>query len=219
MLLDMSSDGSVIMATQGHCTESKPTRIELSADRGNSWKSAGVDVRQVLRVSARDRGNVWFVGAGADCTPAMHEAKDLAVSRPAGGNDGVWYLSTDAASTTVKAPEGPVDSGCVPIGLEPIDAQAAYILCADGVVRTTPDGGHSWQTRSTVVGAASISFADAKSGFALAPTGRVPGGRPGHHRQRGDLDTASLLEGRSSPGHYRGRRTDAGLDRRPDAEQ
>lgn len=174
VLLDMSSDGSVIRAATGDCRGSKPTRIELSADWGNSWKSAGVDVRQVLRVSAREGGNVWFVGAGADCTPAMHEAKDLAVSRPAGGNDGVWYLSTDAASTTVKAPEGPVDSGCVPIGLEPIDAKAAYILCADGAIRVTEDGGRSWQTRSTVVGAASISFADAKSGFALAPTAECP---------------------------------------------
>jgi len=174
VLLDMSSDGSVIRAARGDCRGSKPATLELSADWGKSWKPAGVDVRQVLRVSAREGGNVWFVGAGADCTPAMHEAKDLAVSRPAGGNDGVWYLSTDAASTTVKAPDVPVDSGCVPIGLEPIDAQAAYILCANGAIRVTEDGGRSWQTRSTVVGAASISFTDAKSGFALAPTSECP---------------------------------------------
>lgn len=174
MLLDMSSDGSVIRAAAGDCKGSKPSTVELSTDWGKSWKSAGVDVRQVLRVSARKDGNVWFVGAGADCTPAMHEAKDLAVSRPAGGNDGVWYLSTDAASTTVKAPDVPVDSGCVPIGLEPIDAQAAYILCANRAIRVTEDGGRSWQTRSTVVGAASISFTDAKSGFALAPTSECP---------------------------------------------
>ncbi len=104
----------------------------------------------------------------------MHEAKDHAVSRPSGGDDGVWCLSTDAASTTVKAPGGPVDSGCVPIGLEPIDAQAAYLLSADGVLRATKDGGQSLQTRSTVVGAASISFTDAKSGFALAPPFECP---------------------------------------------
>ncbi|MGI8415388.1 MAG: WD40/YVTN/BNR-like repeat-containing protein [Nakamurella sp.] len=113
-------------------------------------------------------------GAGADCTPAIHEAKDFADSRPAGGNDGVWILSTDAASTTIKAPDVPVDCGWFPIGLQPIDAKAAYILCAAGAIRVTEDGGRSWQTRSTVIGAASISFADAKSGFALAPTAECP---------------------------------------------
>lgn len=180
MLLDMSSDGSVIRAAPGDCRGSKPTPNELSADWGNSWKPASVDVRQVLRVSARRDGNVWFVGAGADCTPAMHEAKDPAVSRPSGGDDGVWYLSTDAASTTVKAPGGPVDSGCVPIGPEPIDARAAYLLSADGVLRATKDGGHSWadQIDGRWRGLHQLHRREVR--VCPGATVRVPRDRPGH---------------------------------------
>ncbi len=98
----------------------------------------------------------------------MHEVSSLATSTPIGGNDGTWYLATRASSTTVKAPAGPIDAGCIPIGISPIDARAAFIVCTDGRIRATADAGASWQTRSTVVGGVSISFADQSSGFLLA---------------------------------------------------
>lgn len=168
LLLSMSSDGTVLRATVGDCKAGKPAIVELSTDRGQSFKSVGGDVRQVLRVTARMGGNVWFVATGQDCAPKMHQAANFAVAMPIGGNDGTWYPATGASSTTVNAPGGPVDAGCIPIGMSPIDAKAPFILCTDGRIRATTNAGASWQTRSTVVGGVSISFTDKSSGFLLA---------------------------------------------------
>lgn len=169
MLLDMSSDGSAIRAVVGDCKGPKPAAVEVSTDAGRSWKAVGGEVRQVLRVAARKGGDIWFVGAGADCVPAMHEGADLAASRAIGGKDGTWYLSPGAAGTAVKAPGGPVEAGCTVVSLAAIDARMAYLLCADGTIRVTEDAGAGWRNKSTLAGAVSISFTDAQHGFALAP--------------------------------------------------
>ncbi len=179
MLLDMSSDGSAIRATVGDCTGSKSSTVEVSGDAGASWKPVGGQVRQVLRVTARRGGDIWFVATGSDCEPAMHEAKNFAAAAPTGGNDGTWYLSpggAGAAGNAVKAPGGPVDTGCAPLNLSPIDAKVAYLLCANGAVRATQDGGAGWQSRSTLIGAVSISFLDADNGVALASQRDCPAG-------------------------------------------
>lgn len=183
VLLDLSSDGAAIRATAGDCTSSTAATVEVSEDGGVSWRQVAGDVRRVLRVIARQQGEVWFVGAGpgagagpqtgagtGDCVAARYDAPGFTPATV----DGVWYLPTDPAGTVLSSPAGPVDTGCVPIALAAADTRTAHVLCSNGALRITQDTGASWRTVSRVPGAVAISFQDVASGYLLAATKDCP---------------------------------------------
>lgn len=170
ILLDMSSDGSVIRALRGECPADSPARVEVSDDGGSSWHTVETDSTAILRVGAQ-RDGLWYVGTDSGCDPIEQDTDDGGATWTTGGTSGAWYLDADPDATTLQGPNAQSDVGCVPVALSGVSLHDAAVACADGTVRVTDDAGASWSTASTVPGVAGISFVSADSGVALAPRG------------------------------------------------
>lgn len=174
VLLDMSSDGLVVRAAVGDCHGAGDTAVEVSKDNGLTWTKAGDGLRMVLRVSARTKGDVWYIGAGSDCALTGRESLNSGETWGPGVTDGTWYLSPDPTAQTVQGANGTSEVGCTPRALAAVSTDLGYVLCQDGAVRASSDRGATWATRSSLSGAVAVSFTGEKDGYALAPSGDCP---------------------------------------------
>jgi hypothetical protein len=171
LMLDMSSDGSVIRAIRGSCPSSTPATLQVSGDGGRTWSTVDTDSPVILRIGALRGGKLWYIGTDTGCQPQEQDTTDGGTIWKPGSTAGSWYLDTNAAVHVVHGPHQSSDAGCVPLALSGVDATSAVLACTDGDVRTTSDGGDTWSVRSTVAGVVAISFINASHGFALAATG------------------------------------------------
>jgi hypothetical protein len=76
------------------------------------------------------------------------------------GTDGVWHLQGPGQADSVHAPQGDVPSPCAPgstIDLQ-VGLASSAVLCADGRVFTTGDGGITWQLAGQQPGARAIAY-------------------------------------------------------------
>ena len=170
VMLDMSSDGYVIRATRGDCSRGIPGTVEISRDLGRRWSTVDSGAAAVLRVGARRGGALWYVDAAQGCRPAEEDSTDGGATWTSGSTDGTWFLDADSGSTSVHAPTGMSDIGCVPVALAGIDLNHAVAACTTGDVRTTDDSGKTWHPASQLPGVVAISFLNAAHGYALAAT-------------------------------------------------
>ena len=168
-LLSIGTDGTILRATSGNCRTDKTGEVEVSTDGGASFRTVYADVPQVLRVVAVSRSDLWFVGTNDACQPSVERSGDLGTSWVhSPGTIGAYHLSAAEDPSLLHAPEGPVTVGCTPVSVAPLDADVAFVGCADGTVRRTLDRGQTWGPRGRVNGLVSLTFRDGKTGFALA---------------------------------------------------
>ena len=79
-----------------------------------------------------------------------------------------WYLTPDPAQEAVLTPGGQHSTPCVPLNVSPVDASVARLLCDDGTMTGTSDGGATWVPLGRLDGAVSIDFATPGDGVGLA---------------------------------------------------
>ena len=170
MLLDSAPGGTVLRATRGSCEGGSAT-VELSTDGGATFETADVGpVTAVLRVSVTPPSEMFVVGADDACDLATYSSDDRGKTwTPSPGTDGAWHLAP-AASTVVHAPTGSVQPGCDVVALAALNESAARVLCADGTVQGTSDGGEGWQELGSLEGAVDLDFTDAATAWAVGAT-------------------------------------------------
>ncbi len=118
---------------------------------------------------------MWLVGRDDDCKVARWTSTDAGRSWSQSiGSGGSWYLAPSPTQRAVFAPGGRRPTPCVPTGISTIDAGVVRLLCEDGKILGTSDGGDSWVTLGRLDGAVSIRFTSPGDGVALAAQDGCP---------------------------------------------
>lgn len=154
-------DGSLgVRAYVGEC--SSPGSIEFSTDGGQTWGPStafeATTATQVLRILPANGGTTFVVALNEACTPQIYSTAD-------NGNTwngplsavGTWYLNP-ATPSTLGAPGGARTIACEALGLSLVTDREAGVLCADGSLLTTTDGGTTWSNPQPVEGITALAY-------------------------------------------------------------
>ncbi len=162
--VDATTAWRVVM---GECED--PAAMERTTDGGETWEELPVALAPVSRVRVLGEQDLFAIGGGEDCEPTY-------VSSSSGGSswttsnqylEGSWYLHPGDRST-MATPVGEVELPCEPVDLAALDASDAAVLCTDGALAFTSDGGASWEEGRSDIAATAIGGAD--GGYVLAGT-------------------------------------------------
>jgi len=152
--LDAASPDAVWRATAGSCPEEVGT-IERSTDGGATWTPLGAPAA-LLRLNAEDETSAFVVGrASPDCATSFWSTGDGETWTESPQNtSAAWHLLDKGG---VATPGGALRTPCPqPVDLAPVSGTAAGLLCSDGAVLTTADGGTSWTPSGQVAGGLAI---------------------------------------------------------------
>lgn len=163
-LIAAASETVAWRAVVGFCDA--PGTLEHTTDGGVTWSPQPVELGPIGRLKATSATAVFAIGGGVDCEPSFRFSNTSGSTFVTADNElpGSWYLlpgTRDALQAEVHGPRGQVIAPC-PTGvvdLAGLDTDRGALLCTDGAVHTTGDGGIGW----TQVGAA-------PGGVAIAPT-------------------------------------------------
>jgi hypothetical protein len=141
-------------------------------DAGSSWTSHPAP-GYVTRVRPSSADTAFVVGGGRDCAFSLWSTDDGGASW-AGPQSAraAWGRSPKNAATVERpggAPVTPCAKDAVVVDLTGIDRSTAAVLCSDGAVRETSNGGSSWTTAVDQKRALALSWDAAGTGV-LAET-------------------------------------------------
>ncbi|MCU1438791.1 MAG: hypothetical protein JWP66_1878 [Naasia sp.] len=153
-----------------------PAAAETTTDGGVIWSgrdpASATGAAGILRIEASNPGLVYLVSQdpASDCAPvylASYNGGEQFQAYP-DRVAGTWYL--DVAAAQLHAPGGPVPGPCTVTAIAPRNSAEAAVLCAEGGVNRTSDGGATWGPALAVEGA--LALDDAGAGYVVAVAGR-----------------------------------------------
>ena len=170
VLLDSAADGTLLRANRGGCGGDLGT-VEVSTNGGASFTVADIGgLTSVLGLTATRAGTMVVVGTDPVCEPAVYSSTDGGKTwQSAPGTGDEWHLAP-ASSTQVHGPGGSATPGCDVAALSPVNGATARVLCTDGTVLGTSDGGQGWDALGMLEGAVALDFTDAATAWAVAET-------------------------------------------------
>ncbi|WP_253692749.1 hypothetical protein [Corynebacterium glutamicum] len=130
----------------GTCTD--PGTLEISTDGGQAWSTsesfAATTATQVLRLIPVSTSNIFVVALNTDCEPQIYGTTDQGATwqQPVSAL-GTWYLDP-SNPTQLPAPGGAKAISCEAISIAPRTDSNVDVLCADGSLTSTIDGGATW---------------------------------------------------------------------------
>lgn len=151
----------------GTCTD--PGTLEISTDGGQAWSAsesfAATTATQVLRLIPVSTSNIFVVALNTDCEPQIYGTTDQGATwqQPVSAV-GTWYLDP-SNPTQLPAPGGVKAISCEAISIAPRTDSNVDVLCADGSLTSTTDGGATWL--ESVVGDGVLNIAHSNSGRLL----------------------------------------------------
>lgn len=172
--LDAVSSQAAIRGVPGQCPGGGAV-IEVTGDQGRTWVPLPTPTDLLLRVAQISETDLWFVGAdAADCAPGYTTSGDGGQSWVGPSETtGAWHLLTDTDATTLHAPFSIVDSPCGAertLEIESQSFEAASVLCGNGEVFSTINGGASWDVVGQTPGAVALAVVSDRAIVAV-PTG------------------------------------------------
>ncbi len=160
-----AADDLVVWGTRGSCEAG--AQVTLDRLDGEVRDELTPGITELLRLDVNAGGDIYVVGADADCEPVeLLLASGATEWEDPSGPIRRWYLTPAAA--TLTTPAGVVDPGCAPVTFVS-EGTSGTVACADGTVRTSPDDGVTWQTVATLAGLSGVTSTD-EGVLALAPT-------------------------------------------------
>jgi len=173
LLLALGSD-TVVRAEAGRCGGGDQARVAVARPGATAWRALPVasDLVGVLAVRAESRDDLLVIGVDGECRISGYAGtagrRDWA-QVPAQDE---WYLDVTQRPAEVHAPGGPVDVPCMPTALSALDA--VRVLCEDGALLGTGDGGQTWAALGRVENASAMAFEGPSRGIALAERDDCP---------------------------------------------
>lgn len=170
-----SAPGVVLRAARGSCDGGAPGSVELSTG-GEDFSAVVGDTGavEILSLEVVSRHDLAFVGADDACEVSRYVSTDGGASWDQASTDTGWRLSLDG-DQTVQSPTGPVQPGCAVRsvqGLAPLDAR---VLCRDGDVLGTVNGGATWEVISDdLPGIVAVAYRNLSLAYALASARDCP---------------------------------------------
>jgi hypothetical protein len=200
---------TVWRATTGPCPDAAAAP-EISDDGGVSWTTTDITsatgLSALQRIVVSDASTATFLGQGQGCAPdaarTFVAGSDFAPSPNELAAE--WYLAPVGGST-VHTPQGDVPAPCASaLALAPIDDARVAVLCADGDVHVTVDGGDAWTALGAPAG--TIAVAGAVGGFLTASVGVADcdGVQVGSLGVDGATDMLACVESSRSPADLAG---------------
>ncbi|HEY5184332.1 MAG TPA: hypothetical protein VIM19_05365 [Actinomycetes bacterium] len=153
--------GLAVRAVAGSCASGGGS-VAVSTDAGATWRTVTLPVTSVQRVNVVDASHLWVVGAGPGCVSALYRSADAGRSwTGAQSATSTWHREAAAGVREVHTPNGTVALPCPAtatlVDLAGISTTDALLLCSDGTLKRSTDGGSRWVTRGSVPGAVALS--------------------------------------------------------------
>lgn len=168
--LDLAAGQVALRAAPGACGAER-ARLERSVNGGRTWQALTTPAWAILRIRVVGRQSAWLVGADRACRLRFYRTRDggrrWTVSAQ---TNGAWHRLPDRQARRLHAPTGLVASPCPADGriveVVGVTLWTGAVLCGDGSVYRTGDGGRSWPARSRLSGARALAFASPETGYA-----------------------------------------------------
>lgn len=192
--VDVAADGTALRAIVPGSCAAGGARLQWSDSFGASWRDIPSPARRVLRVQVAGGGAAWLAGTDDRCQLRLWNTADGGRTWTLGDPAGAWSLLAQSTARQLHAPTGIVGSPCAPgavaVDLAGLSETGAALLCSNGNVYTTQDGGATWQPVASWPGARAVAAdpagrpvvlragAPGCSGLELAqPVGSAPSAR------------------------------------------
>jgi len=145
--------------TLGSCRDGGAS-LEVTTDGGRTWTKQDAPVPALGRVQPVDAERGFVIGAkGAACSVGEYATDDDAASwRGPRSVDGGWSRlpGKDQEVITPERPDARPCGSTTVLDLARVSATRAVVLCADGRLVRSTDGGATWTTLATVEGALAV---------------------------------------------------------------
>lgn len=172
------NDRTAWLATTGTCEE--PGAVQVTTDAGATWTASDAP-GAVTRLRPSGRNEAFVVGGtGEDCAMRLWTTGDAgqAWSDPASAS-AAWARDAGDDRRAIRPGDDPVTpcGKAVVLDLASLGRDTASVLCGDGRVRTTTDGGDRWPTAFTVEGALALTLLPNGRGALAGPADDCEGTR------------------------------------------
>ena len=150
--------------TLGTCREGG-AGLSVTADGGRTWTTRSAPAQALGRVQPVDAYRGFVIGAKvAGCSVGEYATDDDAATwRGPRAVEGGWSRRPGGDPTTVITPRRPDARPCgttTVVDLARVSATRAVVVCADGRLVRSTDGGGKWTTLATVEGALAVGARD-----------------------------------------------------------
>ena len=133
--------------------------VQVTTDGGQTWTKLKSPVRAIARVQALDDNRAFVIGSGADCGLKQFATNDQGATwqSPTAVQNG-WSRRLDEPTQVItpKADKAVACNGEVVIDLARVSLTQAEVLCANGDVRATGDGGSTWSDSGNAPGGVAL---------------------------------------------------------------
>lgn len=146
-------------ATLASCGETASV-VERTEDGGATWTPVSPGVDTLVRLRASDAASAFVVGATDGCATALASTDDGGQSwnRADETLSSAWYLApTDRSVVVGPSGQQPVPCADGVVDLVATGTRSGAVLCTDGTVAVSRDGGRSWGATGAVAGARAIA--------------------------------------------------------------
>lgn len=153
------------VARAGSCAN--PSGVWVTDDQGSTWTRNPLPAR-ILRLRATSATDAFGTG-GKDpgCALRLWTTTDAGAGWGVPGDPKDAWSRMPEDATSVHTPTDQVVQPCGPadvIDLATLDGRRAQVLCADGAVRATSDGGERWPKAFTLDGALALTLVEGGGG-------------------------------------------------------
>lgn len=174
--LSIGADGALLRTSRGDCPGSRRPDVTVATGTDKDPTARRLPgLRTVVAAQVVSRRSLVIVGLNRRCRAAVYSSDDGGRTWARSvGDAGQWHLTADSGARSVVSPTGRQHVPCVPQSLSPLDPTAARVLCADGSVLGTEDGGGTWITLGRLPGAVDVRYTAPGAGVALAGVPKCP---------------------------------------------
>lgn len=146
-------------ATTGTC-QTGGASLAVTKTGGNRWSDVKPPVGAISRVQALDTERAFVVGAGTTCRLRQYSTTDLGDTWTGpGAVSGGWARRLDSPNVVVTPAQDTAQpcGGRAVVDLSRTSAQQAQVLCSNGDIVQTGDGGLSWKSSGKAPGALALA--------------------------------------------------------------
>jgi photosystem II stability/assembly factor-like uncharacterized protein len=178
--LTLASAGLAFRAEPGTCLGG--AEIARTTDGGRSWQPVETPTPIVLQLRALSVSELQLVGGrGEACAPGYWSSADRARSWDGPARQAEQWHRLATETRRLNTPTGIVLSPCRDRSagvreLEALSASDAVVLCQDGAVYRTIDGGSQWARALDVPGSVALAWETRELGWVLSSTSETCAG-------------------------------------------
>jgi hypothetical protein len=162
----------------GSCSAGGAT-VARTADGGRTWVQDKTHLRRIVRVRPLLGQTAFVIGTGASCRAELRTTSDGGATWASADYLGTLWFRDPRDQSVVWAPgpfiSKPCGRGAVLDLAVDLSTDSARVLCADGLVRSSPDTASSWTDVARVTGAVALAVQPADQAQTFVARVDVPG--------------------------------------------